>query len=72
MIKKLLQASKLITSNITSFEAKWYKKNIEKIMQVTNGNKKIYNLSNNDKREKHISLITEIKFLRTLMNSFAL
>ena len=47
---------------------KEYKK---KIMQVTNGNKRFttFRIITN---MKNISLTTEIKFLRTLMNSFSL
>ena len=71
MIKKLLRTSKLITLTITSSGVKMIRqKHRKKIIQVTNGSKRfttfptMINLGN-------ISLITEIKFLRTLINSFA-
>ena len=40
-------------------------------MQVTNGNKRFATFPKMTNM-KHISLMTEIKFLRTIMNSFAL
>ena len=72
MINKLLRTSKLITSNITSSKAKRIRKEHKKIMQVTNSNKRFITFPTMT-NIKNILLITEIKFLRTLMmNSFAL
>ena len=72
MIEKLLRTSKLITSTITSCKGKMIRKeHRKKIMQVTNSNKRFttFPIMTN---MKNIPLITEIKFLRTLINSFAL
>ena len=71
MIKKLLRKSKLITSTITSSKAKMIRKEHKKIVQVTNGNNRFTTFPTM-KNMKSISLITEIEFPRTLMNSFAL
>ena len=71
MIKKLLRKSKMITSTIISSEAKMMRKKQKKNMQVTNGNKRFTTFPTMTNM-KNISLITEIEFLRTLMNSFTL
>ena len=65
MIKKLLRASRLIISTITSSKAKRIRKKHKKIMQVTNGSKRFKTFPTMTNM-KNISLITEIKFLRTL------
>ena len=71
MIQKLLRTLKLITSTITSSKARMIRKQIFfQIMQVTNGNKRSATFPTST-NVKNISLITEIKFLTTLMNTFA-
>ena len=71
MIKKLLRTSKLITSSVTSCKTKRIRKEKKKIMQGTNGNNRFTTLPTTTNM-KNISLRTEIKFLITLMNFFAL
>ena len=71
MIKKLLRTSKLITSTIISSEVKMMRKEQKKIMQVANSNKTFTTLPTMTNM-KNISWITEIEFLRPLINSSAL
>ena len=71
-MNKLLRTSKLITLTITSSDVKMIQKeHRKKIIQVTNGNNRFTTFPTMINM-RNISLITEIKFLRTLMNSFAL